>query len=99
MLGDRLLNTIAGVFPVTYVWNGMAYAMVSPAGIELMKHRLEANAFAPALKALGTGALAGLRPVSYLPEEGVFTDDLAPIEAMTHDLLEHRGDRGRKTMD
>jgi spermidine synthase len=92
---DDLAATIGSVFPSIYVmdipntFNSIIYATKKPTTVD----NLSANMIAlsrdpnthPLLLQAGTTAMANLQQVS--PNGMVFTDDLAPIEWITNDMV------------
>jgi hypothetical protein len=92
---DDLAATIGSVFPSIYVmdipntFNSVIYATKQPTAAD----NLTANMIAlsedpdthPLLLKAGTVALSNLQPVS--PGGMIFTDDLAPIEWITNDMV------------
>jgi len=98
-LEDRLLSTISAVFPSTYLSGGMAYAFAAEVSKEQLEARLTDRAFPPALELLVKRTLAHLRWVTRGSAGEIFTDDHAPVEKMTFELLEQRPDRGRQIIE
>jgi spermidine synthase len=92
---DDLAATIGSVFPSTYVmdipntFNSIIYATKKPTTAENLTSNLIALSKGanthPLLLQAGTTALANMQKVS--PGGMVFTDDLAPIEWITNDMV------------
>jgi spermidine synthase len=92
---DDLAATIGSVFPSIYVmnipntFNSIIYATKKPTHVENLTVNMialssDANTH-PLLLQAGTAALANLQKIS--PGGMVFTDDLAPIEWITNDMV------------
>lgn len=88
-LGDLYLATIASVFTDTYISGCVAYAFTSSMPTDRLWAKLESGTLPRILTELRNDIVSRLRKVTADVAQGVFTDDDAPVEMMTVELL-HR---------
>ena len=87
---DAMAQTAAEVFPSVYVidvpgsFNSIVYATNQPTSLENLRANLNTMPAAP-LRAIAERALAHVRPLH--PEAPVFTDDRAPVERLTNEIM------------
>ena len=87
---DAMAKTAAEVFPSVYVidvpgsFNSIVYATHQPTSLENLRANLNAMPAGP-LRAIAEQALAHVRPLH--PESLVFTDDRAPVERLTNEIM------------
>lgn len=98
-LEKRMLETMAAVFPVTLISRGMVYGLKSDISTETLEARLTGRPRPPALALLGDQALRQLQWMDPGSSGVIFTDDLAPIEQLTFEILARRADQGKRILD
>ena len=87
---DAMAQTAAAVFPSVHVvdvpgsFNSIVYATNQPTSLENLRANLNAMPAEP-LRSIAEQALAHMRPLH--PGSPVFTDDRAPVERLTNEIM------------
>ena len=86
-LSEYFLNTIERIFPGrTYISGCVAFAFRTKINMQLLAARIDAKSAPPILKELSYTVVSDFKKVKNTNK--VFTDNLAPIENLTRDILE-----------
>jgi hypothetical protein len=86
-LGEYLLNTIATVFPNSFLSFHVLYAFNNPRNLEKLNASLNTNDIPPDLAPVASIALKNMQKVTRTSPEKIFTDNYAPVESMSYAVI------------
>ena len=87
-LGDHYLNTIVTVFPNTYFldYDHMIYSFKNSFDREEMKNKITQMPQSDLVE-LAKSTIFNMKKIDFKVDDGIFTDDFAPIEKLTFEVL------------
>lgn len=86
-LGEYLLNTIAAVFPNSFLSFHVLYAFKNATNLEKLRASLNTSEIPPYLAPVTSITLKKMQKVTLTSPEKIFTDDYAPVESMSYAIL------------
>ena len=86
-LENYMINTIATIFPHTFRSLNLLYSFKKSTSLEKLRFSLRKKEIPLPLVPITSRILKNMRKVTVTSSQMVFTDDYAPVESMTHEVL------------
>ena len=86
-LKEYILNTIATVFPYSFLSQHLLYSFKNATNLPRLRASLNRREIPSILKPIASRTLQKMRKVKLTSAEKIFTDDYAPVDSMTYAIL------------
>ena len=86
-LKEYILNTIATVFPYSFLSQHLLYSFKNATNLPRLRASLNRREIPSILKPIASRTLQKMRKVKLTSAEKIFTDDYAPVESMMYAIL------------
>ena len=84
---EYILNTVVTVFPCSFLSQHILYSFNSPTSLLKLRASLDWRKIPLSLVPIASRTLQGMRKVKLTSAEKIFTDDYAPVESLTYEIL------------